>query len=121
LFARAWAGLREVLGAVFVVRRIDRPVDRLVPAEQEALVGQLLLLKLETARAALIEGRQQALRGALADAIAFIADYYRIDDPALVAARAELLRIAALDLARPLPELGRSLGLLRAYLDANPR
>lgn len=120
-FARTWAGLREVVGAVFVVRRIDRPVDRLVPAEQEALVGQLLLLKLETARAALIEGRQQALRGALADAVAFLADYYRIDDPALVAARAELLRIAALDLAPPLPELGRSLGLLRAYLDANPR
>lgn len=121
VFARAWAGLREVIGAVFVVRRIDRPVDRLVPVEQEALVGQLLLLKLETARAALIEGRQQALRGALADSVTFIADYYRIDDPALVAARAELLRIAALDLAPQLPQLGRSLGLLRAYLDANPR
>ena len=59
VWARGMASLREVLGAVFTVRRTDKPVDRLLPPEQETLVGQLLLLKLETARAALLTMKPQ--------------------------------------------------------------
>lgn len=120
-FAHGWHNLREVLGAVFVVRRTDKPVDRLLPAEQEGLVGQLLLLKLETARAALLSANTEALRGAVNDAQLFIADYYRPDDPAVLGMRAELDRLRTLDLAPKLPDLSRSLGLLRAYLDAKAR
>jgi uncharacterized protein HemX len=119
--ARGWRNLREVLGAVFIVRRTDKPVDRLLPVEQEGLVSQLLLLKLETARAALLSTNTAALRGATNDASTFLADYYRADDPAVLGARAELDRLRTLDLAPKLPDLSRSLGLLRAYLDANPR
>ncbi|GAC1629531.1 MAG: hypothetical protein NVS9B10_20830 [Nevskia sp.] len=120
-FARGWANLREVVGAVFVVRRTDKPVDRLLPMEQEGLVGQLLLLKLETARAALLSGNTAALRGAVNDASIFLADYYRPDDPGVLGLRAELDRLRTLELSPKLPDLSRSLGLLRAYLDANPR
>lgn len=119
--ARGWANLRKVLGAVFVVRRTDKPVDKLLPVEQEGLVGQLLLLKLETARAALLSGNSEALQGAAHDAQNFLAEYYRPDDPAVLAARAALDRLQTLDLAPKLPDLSRSVGLLRAYLDANPR
>ena len=119
--ARGWASLREVAGAVFILRRTDKPVDRLLPAEQEGLVGQLLLLKLETARAALLSGNTPALRGAVGDTLAFLADYYRTDDPGVLAMQAELEQLRGLQLAPPLPDLSRSLGLLRAYLDANPR
>ena len=120
-FARGWANLREVIGAVFVMRRTDKPVDRLLPTEQEGLVVQLLLLKLETARAALLSGNTEALRGAVNDASIFLADYYRPDDPGVLGARAELDRLRTLDLSPKLPDLSRSLGLLRAYLDAAPR
>lgn len=120
-WARGWANLREVLGAVFIVRRTDKPVDRLLPVEQEGLVMQLLLLKLETARAALLSGNTEALRAAIHDASIFLADYYRADDPGVLGMRAELDRLRALELAPKLPDLSRSLGLLRAYLDANPR
>ncbi len=119
--ARGWASLREVAGAVFILRRTDKPVDRLLPAEQEGLVGQLLLLKLETARAALLSENTPALRGAVGDTLAFLADYYRTDDPGVLAMQAELEQLRGLQLAPPLPDLSRSLGLLRAYLDANPR
>jgi uncharacterized protein HemX len=120
-FSRGLANLREVLGAVFVVRRTDKPIDKLLPVEQEGLVGQLLLLRLETARAALLSGNTGALRGAVNDAALFLADYYRPDDPGVLGARAELDRLRTLDLAPKLPDLSRSIGLLRAYLDANPR
>ncbi|MCK9193733.1 MAG: uroporphyrinogen-III C-methyltransferase [Nevskia sp.] len=119
--ARGWANLREVLGAVFILRRTDKPIDRLLPVEQEGLVNQLLLLKLETARAALLSGNTSALRGAANDAQTFLIDYYRAEDPAVLAARAELDRLRTLELTPVLPDLSRSLGLLRAYLDANPR
>ena len=120
-WSRGWASFREVLGAVFVLRRTDKPVDRLLPPEQEALVGQLLLIKLETARAALLARQTGVLRAAVEDAEAFLAAYYRSDDPAVLGARAELDRLLTLELNPTLPDLGRSLGLLRAYLDATPR
>lgn len=120
-WARGLASLREVMGAVFTVRRTDKPVDRLLPPEQETLVGQLLLLKLETARAALLGRNTAILRATVEDAETFLDDYYRSDDPAVLGARAELDRLLEVELNPPLPELGRSLGLLRAYLDATPR
>ncbi|HET7798221.1 MAG TPA: uroporphyrinogen-III C-methyltransferase, partial [Nevskia sp.] len=119
--ARAWRNIREVLGAVFILRRTDKPVDRLLPPEQESLVGQLLLLKLETARAALLSRNTATLRATVEDAEAFLDLYYRSDDAAVLGARAELDRLLTLELSAKLPELSRSLGLLRAYLDANPR
>ena len=120
-WARGMASLREMLGAVFTVRRTDKPVDRLLAPEQEALVGQLLLLKLETARAALLNRDTATMRAAIEDAESFLDDYYRSDDPAVLGARAELDRLLNVDLNPQLPELDRSLGLLRAYLDATPR
>lgn len=117
-WARGIGSLRQMFGAVFTVRRTDKPVDRLLPPEQERLVGQLLLLKLETARAALLNRNTATLRATVEDAAAFLNDYYRSDDPTVLGARAELDRLMTLDLNPQLPELGRSLGLLRAYLDA---
>jgi uncharacterized protein HemX len=120
-WSRGWQSLHDMLSAVFIVRRTDKPVDRLLPPEQEALVTQLFALKLESARAALLLGDTGAFRGALDSALQWLGDYYRPEDPAVDAARAELERLRTLDLAPPLPDLSRSVGLLRAYLDAMPR
>lgn len=120
-WARAVDSVKDMLRSVFVIRRTDKPVDRLLPAEQETLVGQLLLLKLETARTALLRDDTAAFRGAVTEARAFLADYYRADDPSVASARAELERLQGLELAPTPPDLTRSLGLLRAYVDALPR
>ncbi|MBL6752219.1 MAG: uroporphyrinogen-III C-methyltransferase [Nevskia sp.] len=120
-WSRGWSSLRDMLAAVFIVRRTDKPVERLLPPEQEALVMQLYALKLESARAALLLGDTAAFRGALDSALQWLADYYRPEDPAVEAAHAELERLRTLELAPPLPDLSRSVGLLRAYLDAMPR
>ena len=113
--------LREFFQAVFIVRRTDKPVDRLLPQEQEVLVQQLLALKLESARAALLQNDTATFRSALDSSLQWLADYYLIDDPAVSATRAELQRLRGLELDPPLPDLSRSVGLLRAYLDAMPR
>jgi len=119
--ARSWRNLREALGAILIIRRSDKPVDRLLPVEQEGLIVQLLLLKLESTRTALLLQDSVSLKSAANDARRFLADYYRNEDPAVQAIEAELDRLAATELAPKLPDLSRSLGLLRAYLDANPR
>jgi uncharacterized protein HemX len=118
---RGWSSFKQMLGSVFTVQRTDKPVDRLLPPEQEALVKQLLALKLESARAALLLGDTASFRGALESAQQWLGDYYRPEDPTVSAARAELERLQGLDLDPPLPDLSRSVGLLRAYLDAMPR
>ena len=120
-WSRGMRSLREVLSAVFIVRRTDKPVDRLLPPEQEALVGQLLALKLEAARAALLLGDTQALRGALDAADQWLGDYYRADDPAVEAARGTLATLHRLELDPVLPDVSRSLVLLRAFIDAQPQ
>ncbi|MDB5974472.1 MAG: hypothetical protein JWR07_1232 [Nevskia sp.] len=116
-----WASLHEVFSQIFIVHRTDKPVDRLLPPEQEALVKQLLALKLESARAALLLGDTASFRSALDSAVQWLGDYYRAEDPMVSAARAELERLRGLELDPPLPDLSRSVGLLRAYLDAMPR
>jgi len=116
-----WSSLRDMLRTVFIVRRTDKPVDRLLPPEQMALVKQLLALKLESARAAVLLGDTASMRSALESADRWLGDYYRPEDPAVSAARAELERLRGLDLDPPLPDLGRSVGLLRAYLDAQSK
>jgi uncharacterized protein HemX len=121
LWAHAYDALTAMLKRVFVIRRVDKPVDKLLPPEQEDLVGQILLLKLETARTALLRDDTAAFRGAVTEARAFLADYYRADDPSVQSARAELERLQSLDLSPTPPELTRGLGLLRAYIDALPR
>jgi uroporphyrin-3 C-methyltransferase len=118
---RTVQSLKAMLRSVFVIRRTDKPVDRLLPAEQEVLVGQILLLKLETARTALLRDDTEAFRGAVSEAHGFLGDYYRVEDPSVLAARAELERLQNLDLSPPPPDLTRSLGLLRAYIDSLPR
>lgn len=119
--ARGWSSFKQMLAGVFTVQRTDKAVDRLLPPEQENLVKQLLALKLESARAALLLGDTATFRSALESALQWLGDYYRPEDPTVSAARAELERLHGLDLDPPLPDLSRSLGLLRAYLDAMPR
>ena len=120
-WSRGWESVREMLSHVFIVHRTDKPVDRMLPPEQEALVRQLLALKLESARAALLRDDTASFRSAVDSASRWLGDYYRPEDPAVSAARAELERLHTLELDPPLPDLSRSVGLLRAYIDAMPR
>jgi uncharacterized protein HemX len=120
-WARGWASLKQVLAALFVVRRTDQPVQPLLPEDQQALVVDLFDLKLESARLALLRDQTAVFRSAIASAQKLLDQDFRSEDAAVVAARAQLEAMKPLELEPLLPDITRSLGLLRAYLDAMPR
>jgi uncharacterized protein HemX len=114
-----WLSLKQALRAVFIVRH-DASITALLPPEQETLVVHIGLLKLEGARLALLRGHTAAFReltGASAD---WLRDYFEPRDPAVEAAQAALTQLRTLELAPALPDLSRSLALLREYLSAPP-
>ena len=116
--ATAWARLqvtvREALSSLFTVRRNTGPSPRLLSAEQEALVVQVLMLKLEGARLALLRGDAVSFRDLCETSSRWIDDYFNAQDAGVLAAKAELERLQPLNLAPPLPDITRSLTLLRA-------
>lgn len=118
---RLWRGMRHALSEVFSVRKARGPAPRLLPPDQADLVHQVLLLKIEAARSALLRGDAASLREVCQSAARWLRDYYRSDDPGVLTAQAELERLRDLPLDPPMPELSRSLTLLRGYLEAAPK
>jgi uroporphyrin-III C-methyltransferase len=113
---RVWAAVRTAIGSVFALRRDDGSSPRLLPPEEEALVAQILRLRLDGARLALL-ARDGAAFGELAGACRdWLKDYYNTADPGVKAALAELDRLTTLELAPDLPDISRSLALLRAQM-----
>ena len=53
-----------------------------------------------------------------AAASAWLHDYYEAQDPGVQAAKAELDRLRALELTPPMPDISRSLTLLRSAMSA---
>lgn len=125
LLAAGWHRLLASVGSVMqnlvTIRRDDNSQSlRRLPPDAEAIVYQVLTLKLEGARVALLRGDTVALREELRSASAWIAARYRPEDPGVLAAQGEIERLQQLDLSPPLPEIGRSLELLRARLAPPP-
>ena len=114
---RLWDATAAGLKQVFVIRRDDNAkILRLLPPEQQAAAYQILILRLEAARVALLRSDTPAFRSALQSADAWLGEYFRQDDPGVLAASGEFSRLATLDLRPPLPTLGASLDQLRAVL-----
>jgi uncharacterized protein HemX len=118
---KAWASVKEAMTGVFNVRRNNGPAPRLLPPDQESLVYQVLMLKLEGARLALLRGDATSFRDLCDSAGAWIKDYFRPDDPGVLAAQAELERLRPLQLNAPLPDISRSLMLLRGQMEPSVR
>ncbi|HZP12526.1 MAG TPA: uroporphyrinogen-III C-methyltransferase [Nevskiaceae bacterium] len=114
---RLWLSLKEALRSIFILRRDDNGARLLAP-EQETLIMQIGLLKLEGARLALLRANTPAFRDLCAASSKWLGDYFETRDPGVLAARAELDKLKALDLTPPLPDLTKSLELLRAGLAA---
>lgn len=119
--ARAWAAMREAMTKIFTLRRNTGSLPRLLPAEEQALVYQILALKLEGARVALLRNDEISFRDYCDGAAQWLDEYFLPADAGVSAAQAELARLRALPLNPPLPEISRSLSLLRAALEPAPQ
>lgn len=113
---QAWAQIKQALGAMFSVRQARGPAPRLLAPEQEALVYQILLLRLESVRASLLAGEAEALREASGAASTWLLQRFHAEDAGVRAALKDLEDLAALPVSAPLPDITGSLALLRAHL-----
>lgn len=113
-FSRSWHRIGSALGSLFRLRRTDHPIQPMLTAAQAPLVGEVLRLRLDTARTALIDRNTQLYRSELDSAQQWLKRYYRIDDPAVKNGLLQLAQMAALDLNPPLPDISQSLELLRS-------
>ncbi|PPE73340.1 hypothetical protein C3942_13805 [Solimonas fluminis] len=115
------ASVAQALRGMFTLRRNQGPAARLLAPQDEALVHRVLMLRLEAARVALLRGDTVSFRDACAGAGDWLRQHFRADDPAVQGALAELERLKPLELSPPLPEITRSLALLRAHMDVPAR
>jgi uroporphyrin-III C-methyltransferase len=120
LWSRVEAGVREALGAMFSVRRARGPAPRLLTPQQEIVVQQVLLLRLEAVRVTLLRRAQPQLGEACAAAAQWLRLRYHPEDSGVQSALADLERIGSLPLDAPLPDLSGSLQRLRELLAADP-
>lgn len=116
-WTRAWAAVRNALHSLFRVRRIEGNLQPVLTPAQAELVRSVLAARLAAAQIALQARDQARWQATLASAEDWLDAHFRGDDPAVAAARAELQRLAAMQLAPPLPDLSAGPRLLRARLN----
>ncbi|TAM12568.1 MAG: hypothetical protein EPN72_14165 [Nevskiaceae bacterium] len=112
-WARGWSRLVAGLGALLRVQHHDHGVEPLLSPAEHAVVGAVLALRLDTARAALVQGDAAVYRSTLKAAGDWLARYYRPQDPAVSTMAQQLRELAGVDVAPVLPDISASLVLLR--------
>lgn len=117
-----WQKIRAAASQLFVLRRQDNSeLQARLPETEAGLIRGMLQLKLENARSAWLRGEGEAYATVLADARAWLADYFQTSAPEVGALDAELEFLAQIPLQIEVPELSRSLRLLRAQMEPAPR
>ena len=106
---RSWIGIKKALSALFRVRHSSHTIVPMLTTSQRSLVAEVLSLRLDTARAALIQRDQAAFGTTLQSAIAWLNRYYEPKSDAVSAMRAELVKLEAMNLSPKLPDISQSL------------
>jgi uroporphyrin-3 C-methyltransferase len=106
-----WSELKTLV----VIRRHDKPVRPMLSPVQERLTREVLRMKLEVARLALLEQDAAEFRAALQDAQSWLQDRFDLEDAAVSSVRLDLDNLAAADVELELPDISRSLRLVRQH------
>jgi uroporphyrin-3 C-methyltransferase len=107
--AALWADIRGLV----TIRRADQgAVPALLPPAQQLHLRQNLVLKLETARLALLNRQGEVYHAALNEAAAWLRSYFAVDTPAVGEAIASVDALAKLPVERELPDISGSLRTL---------
>ncbi|MBI5462631.1 MAG: uroporphyrinogen-III C-methyltransferase [Gammaproteobacteria bacterium] len=112
VLANVWDALRSLV----VVRRNDAPVAPLLAPEQEFFLHENLRLQLSIARLAALQGETTSYRASLKTAATWLRNHFADDAPTVIAAQAELQRLAGLDVHPDLPDISAALRLLRQQM-----
>lgn len=116
VMARAWQQVKTTLSDVIVVRRLDEPVKPLMSPEQSAYARLNLQLMLEEAEMAVLRANQPLYERALAKANDAMTRWYDSSDQRIAALKTSLTELADRNVDPELPDISRSLELLKARL-----
>jgi len=122
-WSRFKAALARLTATLFTVRRHEMPVEPLLAPDQEFMLRRNLELKLESARSALLEREGDAFQAGTATASSWLRDYFDVRDNAVKTAVQQLDDMHQQRIAPKLPDLSRSLLMLRqleSAKDASP-
>ena len=113
LWQKFKAGAERLLSDMFTLRRRSQPLEPLLSPREELFLRLNLELKLETARAALLDRRAQAFHDSVHGARTWMESYFDVHDKAVAAALQQLAGMEQLPVTPALPDLSASLALLR--------
>lgn len=116
LLLRAWKKIKSTLMQVVVVRRLDESVKPLLSPDQSAYARLNLQLMLEEAEMAVLRGNQTLYERSLTKAQAAVEDWYDGSNPRVSALTNTLGELKARNVAPDLPDISKSLGLLKERL-----
>lgn len=113
LWQRFKAGCQRLLDDMFTLRRRSQPVEPLLTPREELFLRMNLALKLETARAALLDREGQTFHDAVVSASAWLQAYFDVHDKAVAATQQQLDAMSGQPVTPKLPDLSASLNMLR--------
>jgi len=103
---------KDIKGLV-TVRHTDRPVHAILLPEEVAALRQILLLKLEMSRSALLRGDEALYKTNIESAIAWLKENFDTEAAQTQSLADDLKALQDLQLQVPLPDVSESLSLLR--------
>lgn len=103
----------ESLKGLVTIRRTDKPVQAVLLPEEVAGLRQVMLLKLEMSRAALLRGDDELYKANMDSALTWLAENFDTEAGLTQGISEELKGLQGLQLHVPLPDVSKSLSLLR--------
>ncbi|MGH8399131.1 MAG: uroporphyrinogen-III C-methyltransferase [Gammaproteobacteria bacterium] len=113
LWQRFKAGLDRLARDIFTIHHRDAPVVPLLAPEQEYFLRQNLQLRLDTARAALMERDNTIFQSSTKLAAEWLKTYFNIQNSSVQDAITQLTQMQQQQINPPLPDISASLTLLR--------
>lgn len=116
---RAVASVKAAFSDIVTVRRTDEAVRPMMSPDAAYFLKANLALRLQTARLALLRGEQAIFEQSLADAAAWLREYYASDSRAVQSTLETLSDLRDADFTVTPPDISDSLRLLRDFRQRN--
>lgn len=115
-FMRLIRGAGNKLAHLVDFRRNEVEVKRILPPKEEYFIRQNLVLKLQIAQMALLEGNQGVFQSALGEAQVWVSNSFDSENPGTVAMLKSISRLSASRVSVELPDIAGSLQAARVQL-----
>jgi len=112
---RAYSSLKNALGGVVSVRRIDETMQPLIAPEAQFFLRANLALQLQAARLAVLRNEEAIFAQSLDDATAWLTEYYDTGNTAVQSAQQTIAEIRGSVFSVAMPDISHSLRMLRQF------